>query len=65
MTEGKPAYILFNNANTKAELFMPNKNKGMILNKTKEGNWTNTFYTLISWKGYVLQKDGIAVFGGP
>ncbi|HEA23418.1 MAG TPA: hypothetical protein ENH87_21245 [Pricia antarctica] len=64
MTEGKPAYILFNNANTKAELFLPNEDQGMVLNKTNEGNWTNSSYTLISWKGYVLQKDGLAIFGG-
>lgn len=64
MTQGKPAFILFDAARTKAELFLPNQDKGMVLTKTNEGNWSNETYTLIAWKGYVLQKDGTALFGG-
>lgn len=63
-TEGKSAYVLFNDGNTKAELFLPSNNEGIILKKSNEGNWTNKNYKLISWKGYVLQKDGKAIFGG-
>ncbi|MGJ8591143.1 MAG: hypothetical protein ACSHXF_01270 [Aquaticitalea sp.] len=64
MTEGKPAFILFNDERTKAELFLPNQDNGTVLTKMNEGNWTNKTYTLISWKGYVLQKNGKALFGG-
>ena len=62
--EGKNAYVLFNDDNTKAELFLPSNNEGLILEKSNEGNWTYKNYKLISWKGYVLQKDGKAIFGG-
>lgn len=63
-TEGKKAYVLFNDDNTKVELFLPSNNEGIILEKSNEGNWTNKNYKLNSWKGYVLQKDGKAIFGG-
>ncbi len=64
MTKGKSAYVLFNNDSTKAELFLPSNNEGIILEKSNEGNWSNTEFKLMSWKGYVLQKDGKAIFGG-
>lgn len=64
MTEGKSAYVLFNEDNSKAEIFLPEKDKGLVLIKTNEGNWANMGFILISWKGYVIQKDGKAVFGG-
>ncbi|MEO6346759.1 MAG: hypothetical protein ABIO60_02515 [Aquaticitalea sp.] len=63
-TEGKSAYVLFNDDNTKAELFLPSNDEGIILEKSIEGNWTYKNYKLISWKGYVLQKNGKAIFGG-
>lgn len=63
-TEGQSAHVLFNDENTKAELFLPSNNKGIVLEKSNEGNWTNKNYKLISWKGYVLQKDGRSIFGG-
>ncbi len=63
-SEGKSAYVLFNDKNTKAELFLPSNNEGFILEKTTEGNWSNNEYKLISWKGYVIQKDGKVIFGG-
>lgn len=64
MTKGKFAYVLFNDKHAEAEVFLPTKDKGILLKKTTEGNWSNTEYTLISWKGYVLQKDGVTVYGG-
>ena len=63
-TEGKSAYVVFSEDITKAEVFLPSNNEGIILEKSNEGNWSNNEYKLISWKGYVLQKDGKAVFGG-
>lgn len=61
---GNVAYILFNSDNSKAEVFLPKSDKGIVLIKSKEGNWVFENYTLISWKGYVLQKKGIAIYGG-
>lgn len=63
-TEGNPAYVLFNDVNTKAEVFFPFQNEGIVLTKTAEGNWANKNYRLISWKGYVIQKNEKAIFGG-
>jgi hypothetical protein len=64
MAKGKPAFLLFDNTKSKVELFLPNSNKGIVMDKTNEGNWSNGDYKLIAWKGYVLQEKGIAVFGG-
>lgn len=64
MTEGKSAFVLFNDENSEAEVFLPSKDRGIVLKKTNEGNWSNAEYKLISWKGYVLQKDKKAIFGG-
>lgn len=63
-TNGNSAYISFNSDNSKAEIFIPNSNKGIVLKKLKQGNWTYKDYKLISWKGYVLQEKGIAIYGG-
>lgn len=63
-TKGKFAYVLFDNEKKSAEVFFPSENKGIVLSKTAEGNWTNTDYKLIAWKGFVLQKNGIAIFSG-
>lgn len=62
--DGHSAYILFNSDNSKVEIFLPKSNKGIVLEKSKQGNWTFENYTLISWKGYVLQEKGVAVYGG-
>lgn len=64
ITSGEFAYVLFSETNSKAELFLPSNNNGILLEKSNEGNWTFENYTLIAWKGYVLQKDGIPIFGG-
>jgi hypothetical protein len=62
--DGNPAIILFNSDNSKAEVFLPKSNKGIVLEKSKQGNWVFENYTLISWKGYVLQEKGVAIYGG-
>lgn len=64
MTKGSPAFLLFDDTKSKAELFMPNSNKGLMMTKTSQGNWSNDDYTLIAWKGYVVQYKGISIFGG-
>jgi hypothetical protein len=64
ITSGDSAFILFSEDQTKAELFLPHQEKGIVLNKTNEGNWSNTTYKLIAWKGYVLQQNGKVIFGG-
>ncbi len=64
MTGGKSAFVSFNRDNTKAEIFLSTKNEGIVLTKTNEGNWSNSEYTLISWKGYVLQQNEKPIFGG-
>jgi len=63
-TKGKPAYILFDKDKNQTELFLPNRDKGIVLHKTNQGNWANDEFIVISWKGYVVQQNGKAVFGG-
>lgn len=63
-TNGDSAYVLFSSDNSKAEIFLPQSNKGIVLKKSNEGNWTFQNYKLIAWKGYVLQEKGVALYGG-
>jgi len=63
-TDGKKAYVYFSSDNAKAEVFLPNSNKGIVLEKKGEGNWVSENYILMAWKGYVLQEKGIAIYGG-
>lgn len=71
MTEGSTeiAYLLFNDDQSKAEVFMPNESTSLMLDrKGSEGDytWTDGKYELIQWKGYVLRtlKQGTNLFGG-
>ena len=64
MSTGESAYVLFSTDQSKAELFLPNQEKGIVLNKKAEGNWDNAEYKLIAWKGYVIQQNGKPIFGG-
>ena len=62
-----PAYLIFSDDNTKAEVYLPENNHSVMLErKGKEGNWTwqHDDLKLIPWKGYVLQKKGVAIYGG-
>jgi hypothetical protein len=63
-TTGKSAYLLFNKTQAEAEIFLPNRNEGIVLQKSNTGNWQNREYKLISWKGFVLQYNGEPIFGG-
>ena len=63
------SYLLFNDDQSKAEIFLPNAKNSMILaRKGTEGNytWADGTYELIQWKGYVLRtlKDPKPLFGG-
>ena len=64
MTSGDAAFIIFDETQSKAELFLPNTNKGLVMLKENEGNWKNGDYYLIAWKGYVIQYKGKPIFGG-
>ncbi len=64
INKGKIAYVLFDDNKKSAEIFFPFENKGIVLTKTAESNWSNLDYKLIAWKGYVIQKNEIAIFGG-
>lgn len=62
-----PAYLIFSDDKTKAEVYLPeNDHSVMLERKGKEGNWTwqHDDLKLIPWKGYVLQKKGVAIYGG-
>lgn len=63
-TKGDFAYVIFDNNQKTAEIFFPFEDKGILLTKTNEGTWSNGKYKLISWKGYVIQKNGKAIYGG-
>ncbi len=63
-SKGNVAYVLFDHKRKEAEIFLPFEDKGIILKKTAEGNWSMGEYKLIAWKGYVLQKSDKAIFGG-
>jgi hypothetical protein len=63
-SEGDRTYVVFSEDNSKAEVFLPNAPKGMVLDKTSEGNWGVADYKLTAWKGYVLQYKGNPVFAG-
>lgn len=63
-SEGDRAYVVFSEDNNKAEVFLPNEPKSIVLDKTSEGNWGTTDYKLTAWKGYVLQYKGDPIFAG-
>ena len=64
ITSGHKAFALFDESKSKAELFLPNFNHGFVMEKINTGNWEYGEYKLIAWKGYVLQKNGQAIYGG-
>jgi uncharacterized membrane protein len=62
-----PAYLIFSNDKSEAELYLPENNSTIMLErKGKEGNWTWQYQDLIliPWKGYVLKKGNLAIYGG-
>lgn len=61
------AIVLFNDDQSKAELYMPNQTKSLILDRAgKEGGyiWKNDSLELFAWKGYALRKNGTVIFHG-
>lgn len=61
------AYIIFSNDKSKAELFLPTSTNSFLLTrKGTEGNyiWTNDEFELLVWKGYVLKKNKVTIYGG-
>ncbi|MGH8491635.1 MAG: hypothetical protein ACRERR_00790 [Moraxellaceae bacterium] len=66
-TEGPAAYVIFDKAEARAELFLPDEKASLILeSRGAEGeqSWEAGEYRLIPWKGYVLQKNGQAIYAG-
>lgn len=62
-----PAHVIFSGDKSEAELYLPENNSTIMLErKGKEGNWTWQYQDLklIPWKGYVLKKGNLAIYGG-
>ncbi|HEV8080223.1 MAG TPA: hypothetical protein VGP43_05900 [Chitinophagaceae bacterium] len=62
-----PAYVIFSDDKSQAELYLPGNNVALMLErKGKEGNWSWQYQDLklIPWKGYVLKKGNLAIYGG-
>ena len=65
--DNKPSFLIFSDDKLKAEVFLPDFTKPLLLNrKGNEGNysWTNGEFELFMWKGYVLKKNKVAIYGG-
>lgn len=61
------AYVIFDKAQARAELFLPGEQESLVLEgRGEEGaqTWEAGEFKLIPWKGYVLQKSGQAIYGG-
>ena len=59
------AYVVFSDDNNRAELFLPTGKPSIILERKAEGQpWISGEWMLMAWKGYVLKKSGVAVYGG-
>lgn len=59
------AYVLFNEDNSKAEIFLPKDTTSIVLSRAAEGKpWIANDWELIPWKGYVLKKGGENKFAG-
>jgi hypothetical protein len=62
-----PAFLIFSDDNLKAELYLPENSGTIILErKGKEGNFTWQYQDLqlTQWKGYVLKKGNLVIYGG-
>jgi hypothetical protein len=60
------AFVLFDAAQERGELYLPGRAVQLLQRQGEEGAhaWVAGIYRLISWKGYVLQENGKAVYGG-
>lgn len=61
---GPKAYIMIDEASDTVEIFLPDTEEGIVLEKTDQGHWSNDVYRFFDWKGWVLQKGDMAIFGG-
>lgn len=65
--EGLAAYVVFDKAESRAEVFLPGEKTPLLLeSRGIEGAqvWEAGDYRLMPWKGYVLQKNGQAIYAG-
>ncbi|MEP7258837.1 MAG: hypothetical protein ABI687_10615 [Flavitalea sp.] len=61
------AFVIFSDNQDMAELYLPMADSSIILPRMgKEGShvWQKDDLKLISWKGYVLKKGNLAIYGG-
>jgi len=59
------AYILFDKSKENAEIFLPNQDESIILKReSEEKTWINGGWQLVSYKGFVLKKEGKTLFSG-
>jgi hypothetical protein len=56
------AAVLFNKDQSKAEIFLKEETKRVILKRAAKGVWKNTTYTLTQDKGFVLSKNKKAIY---
>ena len=57
------AAVLFNKDQSKAEIFLKEEKKSLILKRAAKGVWKNTTtYTLTQDKGFVLSKNKKAIY---
>ncbi len=64
---GKIAWIVFDREGLQAEAFLPGMEPPLILRRQgEEGShvWRAGAFTLYPWKGYVLEKEGNAIYAG-
>ena len=61
----KSAFVLFEENSNRAELFLPNDTKSILLKQEdKNGPFKNAHWSLFKQKGYKLQKDGQLLYEG-
>jgi len=58
----KPAFLIFNKDQSRAEIFFHSQRNSLILNKIHEGSWSNSKYTLSFWKGFTLYHETTPIF---
>jgi hypothetical protein len=56
------AAVLFNKDQSKAEIFLKEEKKSVLLNRSTKGIWKNASYTLTQNKGFVLARNKKAIY---
>jgi len=62
LDKNKPAFLILNKDQSKAEIFFHDQRNSLVLNKTYEGNWSNSKYTLSYRKGFTLFHETTPIF---